>query len=226
VHERSQHLGQSLVDQKWGIRPGNPNPTYYSIARKEFGAHGNTGCYSSNQTAAPSHCVFYDITQGDINGDCRYNGTVFKADCYDPAGANGTLGSQAISSLTLKAAGTGYTSTPACAIKAPSNLSPYLSPTGTTIYAGGTQATCTATINATTHVVSAVTLTNAGQGYTGVPICTISGGGGTGARCFAVITPTTGAAAYQPTFGATPGWDMATGIGSVNAYNLVTNTAW
>jgi|HubBroStandDraft_6_1064221.scaffolds.fasta_scaffold00029_45 subtilase family serine protease len=217
---------QSLVDQKWGIRPGNPNPTYYSIARKEFGAHGNTGCYSSNQTAAPSHCVFYDITQGDINGDCRYNGTVFKADCYDPAGANGTLGSQAISSLTLKAAGTGYTSTPACAIKAPSNLSPYLSPTGTTIYAGGTQATCTATINATTHVVSAVTLTNAGQGYTGVPICTISGGGGTGARCFAVITPTTGAAAYQPTFGATPGWDMATGIGSVNAYNLVTNTAW
>ena len=32
--------------------------------------------------------------------------------------------------------------------------------------------------------------------------------------------------AYQPSFGATPGWDMATGLGSVNAYNLVTNTAW
>jgi hypothetical protein len=42
----------------------------------------------------------------------------------------------------------------------------------------------------------------------------------------AVITPTTGAAAYQPAFGATPGWDLATGIGSVNAKNLVLDTAW
>jgi hypothetical protein len=37
---------------------------------------------------------------------------------------------------------------------------------------------------------------------------------------------TTAPLAYQPAFGATPGWDMATGIGSVNAYNLVMNTAW
>jgi hypothetical protein len=34
------------------------------------------------------------------------------------------------------------------------------------------------------------------------------------------------ASAYQPAYGATPGWDFATGIGSVNAYNLVFNTAW
>jgi hypothetical protein len=31
---------------------------------------------------------------------------------------------------------------------------------------------------------------------------------------------------YQPAFGATPGWDMATGLGSVNGYNLVFDTAW
>jgi hypothetical protein len=82
------------------------------------------------------------------------------------------------------------------------------------------------TLDTTTHVVSKVTLTNGGKGYTGVPLCTISGGGGSGAKCKAVITPTVGAAAYQPSFGATPGWDMATGLGSVNAYNLVFDAAW
>jgi hypothetical protein len=71
-----------------------------------------------------------------------------------------------------------------------------------------------------------VTLTNAGSGYTGVPKCTIAGGGGKGATCTATITPTVSANSYQPAFGATPGWDMATGLGSVNAFNLVFNTAW
>ena len=28
---------------------------------------------------------------------------------------------------------------------------------------------------------------------------------------------------YQPAYGSTTGWDFATGIGTVNAYNLVTN---
>ena len=75
-------------------------------------------------------------------------------------------------------------------------------------------------------MVSAVKLTAGGLGYTGVPICTISGGGGKGATCMAVITSTTAPATYQPAFGATPGWDMATGLGSVNAYNLVFDSAW
>jgi subtilase family serine protease len=216
---------QALVDQKWGIRAGNPNPTYYSIAKTEFGKTGNRACYSVNQTSGNS-CVFNDITQGDNDIACRYNGTAFEADCYKPSGTNGTLSTQAISTLILKSPGSGYTSAPTCKISGPSNKSKYLSPTGTPIYAGGTQATCTATINPTTRVVTAVTLANKGQGYTGVPSCTLSGGGGKGGKCTAVITPTTGAAAYQPSFGATPGWDMATGLGSVNAYNLVTNTAW
>ncbi len=217
---------QALVDQKWKIRAGNPNPTYYSIAKKEFGSSGNSACYSINQTGGKSSCIFYDITQGDIDGDCVYNGSAFRADCYQPSGTYGTLGTQAISSLTLKSGGSGYTSTPACSISGPTNKSKYLSPTSATIYAGGTQATCTAKISTTTHKVTAVALTSGGKGYTGVPICTITGGGGAGAKCMAVITPTTGAPAYQPSFGATPGWDLATGIGSVNAYNLVFETAW
>jgi hypothetical protein len=219
---------QALVNEKWGIRAGNPNPTYYSIAQSEFTSAEASNCYSINQPprrGLASSCVFYDITQGDNDIACRYNGTIFRADCYRPSGTtNGVLGTQAISSLSVTAGGSGYTSTPTCSIAAPPNLAAYLSPTGSTIWGGGTQATCTVTL--TSKTVTAISLTNAGQGYTGVPICTISGGGGSGAKCLATITPATGAAAYQPAFGATPGWDFATGIGSVNAYNLVFNSTW
>lgn len=163
---------------------------------------------------------------GDNNVDCRYNGTHVRVDCYLPSGTNGALSTQAISSISLAAAGSGYTSTPTCTINVPSNKSRYEAPTVKVIYAGGTQATCKATINTTTKVVTAVSLTNKGEGYPGVPICTISGGGGTGAKCMLTITRTMGATAYQPAYGATPGWDMVTGIGSVNAYNLVFDSAW
>ncbi|HEX8893378.1 MAG TPA: S53 family peptidase [Terriglobales bacterium] len=216
---------QALIDQKWSIRAGNPNPTYYSIAKSEFGQAGNKSCYSINETSQTT-CVFNDITQGDIDIDCRYNGSVFKADCYNPSSTNGVLSTQQIDSLTLTSGGSGYTSAPTCTVDAPTNKSKYLSPTGTTIYGGGTTATCTAAINPTTKVVSGVTLNMRGGGYTAVPICAISGGGGKGATCTAVIAPTTGANAYQPAFGATPGWDAATGLGSVNGYNLVNSTAW
>jgi subtilase family serine protease len=220
---------QALVDEKNGIRAGNPNPTYYSIAESEFGASGNSSCYSVNQGQGSSTCVFYDITQGDNDIPCAYPSSSYEADCYDPSGSQGyagALGTQAVDSLTLKAGGSGYTSTPTCNISWPSNRSKYLSPSGSVIYSGGSTATCTATINTTTHAVTAVTLTAKGKGYTGTPHCTISGGGGTGATCTAVIAPKTAAPSYQPSFGATPGWDMATGIGSVNAYNLVNSTAW
>src|SRR4051812_861834 len=195
---------QALVNQHWNIRAGNPNPTYYSIAKTEFGATGNSSCYSINEQAGNS-CVFNDVTQGDIDVDCRFNGTVYKADCYLPSGTNGAISTQKISSLKLKAGGSGYTTTPTCAITTEQNKSKYTSPTGTTIYAGGSPAKCTATINATTGVVTAVTMTAAGNGYTGVPKCSITGGGGHGATCTATITPTTAANSYQPAFGATPG---------------------
>jgi subtilase family serine protease len=217
---------QALVNQKWNIRAGNPNPTYYKIAKAEYGTTGNSSCFSINQTQTVSNCVFYDITQGDIDINCQHNGSVFSADCYLPSGSNGVLSTQKISSLSVRTAGSGYATAPTCKIAAPANKSKYLSPTSAVLYAGGVTATCTATINTTTHVVSGLTLTNAGKGYTGVPVCTLSGGGGTGASCKAVINPTVSANSNQPAFGATPGWDMATGIGSVNANNLVQNTAW
>ena len=40
------------------------------------------------------------------------------------------------------------------------------------------------------------------------------------------VLSTAGSAGYAPAFAARAGWDFATGIGSVNAANLVNNTAW
>jgi hypothetical protein len=100
--------------------------------------------------------------------------------------------------------GSGYTSTPTCAI------------TG----GGGAGATCTAT--ETTGI--AVSLTAAGSGYTKPPSCVLSGGGGTGATC-ATVPKLNSSDAYQPAFESTKGWDFTSGIGTVNAWNLVSSFA-
>lgn len=217
---------QALVNQKWNIRPGNPNPTYYSIAKTEFGATGNPACYSINQPGRrgqESACVFNDITQGDINVNCTTS-TGKTRDCYKPSGTDGVVSTGSVTSVTVSAGGSGYTTAPTCALAAPSNNSPYLSPQGTVLYAGGTQATCTATISG--GAVTSIAVGTTGVGYTGDPVCTLTGGGGSGATCYGVVIVSQTTPGYQPAFGATPGWDMATGLGSVNAYNLVFNSAW
>jgi subtilase family serine protease len=113
---------QALVDQKWG-RQGNPNPIYYKIAAAEYGTGGSAACNSSNGNGAASSCVFYDVTQGDMDVNCTGS-----HNCYLPSGRNGVLST--------------------------SNTS------------------------------------------------------------------------YAPAFKTGTGWDFATGIGTVNAYNLVFNTSW
>ena len=221
---------QALVNQKWSIRAGNPNPTYYAIANAEFGSGGNSACYSINQPPSrglASSCVFYDITQGDINADCLQNEppspTYFP--CYIPSGTNGVLSTEQVSAVSVIHGGSGYTSAPTCTLDAPATSKDYLSPTGGTIYAGGTQAgTCAAHI--TGGSVTSITFTASGAGYAGGSGCTLSGGGGSGATCAAEVSITTAPTVYAPAFYATPGWDFATGIGTVNAYNLVFNTAW
>jgi subtilase family serine protease len=219
---------QALVNEKWSLtKVGNPNPTYYSIAKSEFGASGNSACYSINQP--PRHglgtsCAFYDITQGDIDVNCQYNTAAHSVGCYRPTGTNGVLSTQALQTATVITPGSGYTGTPTCAFGAPSDLNTYLSPTNVSLWGGGTQATCTPVKSGST--IGSITINNAGQGYAGGTSCTISGGNGSGATCSASPTVATAAPAYQPAYGATPGWDFATGIGSVNAYNLVFNSAW
>jgi subtilase family serine protease len=220
---------QALVAQYHQLsKVGNPDPIYYQIAKAEFGSTGNSACYSVNlpgRHGLESSCVFQDVTQGDMDVDCRQNSTSHRVGCYLPSGTYGALSTQALTSPgTVVASGSGYTTAPTCALGAPSNLSAYLSPTGATIYGGGTQATCTATVSG--GKVTAITITGLGQGYTGGTSCTLTGGGGSGATCSASPTVATLAPAYQPAYGATPGWDMATGLGSVNAYNLAINPAW
>lgn len=219
---------QALVNQKTGFAQGNPDPIYYQIANAEFGSGGNSVCYSVNQVprrGISSDCAFYDVTQGDIDVNCEYNGTIHEG-CYRPSSTNGALATQAVTGATVVTAGSGYTSAPTCTFAAPNNLNAYLSPTGGTIYAGGTQATCRATISAVSKTVTGITIVNGGAGYQGNPVCTLSGGGGSGATCRGQITDTTAPGSYQPAFGATPGWDFATGIGTVNAYNLVYSKYW
>lgn len=113
---------QALVVQKWG-RQGNPNPIYYQIAAAEYGASGSSTCNSSKGNAVGSSCVFYDVTQGDMDINCT--GT---HNCYRPSGTNGVL--------------------------------------------------------------------------------------------------STSTTSYAPAYKTATGWDFATGIGSMNAYNLVFNTSW
>jgi subtilase family serine protease len=208
---------QSLVNQRVGAKSGNPNAVYYAIASAEYGAGGSAQCNSSNQPlprrGVTSSCVFYDVTQGDIDVNCT--GT---RNCFRPSGLDGVLTTGTITTLSLTAGGSGYTSAPTCTISAPAN--------STTAYNGGTaasQATCTATINGATHVVSGVTLNTAGNGYVTNAVCTLSGGAGSGAKC---VASAVGTATYQAGFPATTGWDFATGIGTVNAYNLVFASNW
>jgi hypothetical protein len=108
--------------------------------------------------------------------------------------------------ITLQSGGSGYTSAPTCTLTGGS----------------GSGATCTATENVG---VTGITLTAGGSGYTSNPTCTLTGGGGSpGATCASIIN---GVTSLTPqAYPATVGWDFATGIGTVNAYNLVMSPAW
>ena len=167
---------QALINQATGTRWGNPNPSYYSLAATEYGSSGNASCNSARGLAASTNCIFYDVTQlplrnagsgmgGDIDVPC------YGVNCYLPSGTFGVLsaGSQGLTSVSVTSLGSGYTSAPSCALSG----------------GGGSGAACRAFV---TGVVSSVSLTNGGSGYTYYPVsCTLTGGGGTGAGCEAYI---------------------------------------
>ncbi len=168
---------QALVNQKTGESWGNPDPIYYQIAQNQYGTAGGTflgsGCNSN--TGNPSACAFNDVTQGDIDLACEDNGTTTESHCYKPTGTHGVDSTDVVTAATVINGGTGYTTAPTCAIAGPSNSNPYKSPTGTTLWAGGTQATCTAAVNsASTTAVWTVKIgttgTNLAVGAAGAPI--------------------------------------------------------
>jgi subtilase family serine protease len=122
---------QALVNQSAGGAQGNPNYALYQLAAQQFGS-GGAGCNASSGNAVAGNCIFYNVTQGDIDVNC--------------GGSQNCFGAQA----------------------------------------GG------------------------GRGFGRF------GGGSNGAL-------STSLDSFAPAFGAAAGWNFATGIGSVNAYNLVTN---
>ena len=328
---------QALVNQKTAQNWGLPLAYYYQAAQNEYGTAGGnfqgTSCNSSGTGGPGSGCVFNDVTQGDIDLACRYNGTTAEHHCYKPSGTNGVDSTDFVTAATVINGGTGYTTAPTCTIAGPSNGNPYATPTGTTLWAGGVQATCTAAVNtgtttakwtvaiastssagmqvvltnpgqtatcgpytltgtSTTTIASAlntainggcslatstvasstvtitastggyagdfttqftnngtlfqagyVTITNTvlgqgpnyvsgitigtqGSGYQPETPITLTGGGGTGAIAVANTTPATASQSYQPAYGAAPGYDLATGLGTPNAYNLVYSSVW
>ena len=90
---------QALVNQKTGAKQGNPNATYYKLASTEYGASGSTTCNSTKGNGVSTSCIFYDVTQGDMDVNCT--GT---HSCYRPSGTNGVLSTS--TSSYLKAYGT------------------------------------------------------------------------------------------------------------------------
>jgi hypothetical protein len=147
-----QALVNQYTGQSWGSGVLN---NYYQMGQNEYGTAGGTfagsTCNSSAAGGPASSCVFNDVTQGDIDLACAYNGTLSESQCYPSnetpsynSGIYGTFSTDNVTAVTIVNGGTGYTSAPTCTIAGPSNAAPYISPTGTTLFAGGTQATCTA----------------------------------------------------------------------------------
>jgi subtilase family serine protease len=90
---------QALVNQETGSKWGNPNPVYYQLAASEYGSSGNPSCNSTSGNSVASSCIFYDVTQGDMDVNCTGSNN-----CYRPSGTNGVLSSS--SSSYSKAYGT------------------------------------------------------------------------------------------------------------------------
>ena len=94
---------QALVNQKTKSRWGNPNTVYYQLAAAEYGAGGSAACDSGSVDKASNTCKFYDITQGDIAGDCAATKTGAVNNCYKTS-ASATNGVISTSNTTLQPA--------------------------------------------------------------------------------------------------------------------------
>ena len=92
---------QALVDQKHGAQ-GNPDSVYYKLAAKEYGTSGTTDCKSGKGKSVSSSCIFYDVTAGDNDVNCREH------DCYIPSGENGVLSTSDSAFKIAYQAGTGW----------------------------------------------------------------------------------------------------------------------
>ncbi len=153
---------QALANQHSGSRQGNPNPTYYSLAAAEYGKSGSSSCNSSKGNAVGSSCIFYDVTQGDMDVPCT--GT---NNCYDPSGTFGVLSTSNGSFQPAYPATVGWDFATGLGSVNATNLvmafvaSPTATPTATTT-ATATR-TSTATATATNTATATATATSTGS---------------------------------------------------------------
>ena len=84
---------QALINQKAGSPQGNPNPVYYGLAASEYWSNGSS-CNSNNGAGVSTACIFYDVTQGDMDVNCNgpncYQGVLStSSQAYNPAYGTG-----------------------------------------------------------------------------------------------------------------------------------------
>ena len=129
-----------------------------------FNAHSINSTVATSGTAGQFTCGKSAIAVGDlvtITGTRAGTGTITgytSGNVYKVSAISGS-----VTSITVTAVGSGYTSAPTVTISG----------------GGGTGATATATL--TGNTVTGITVTAVGSGYTSNPTITITGGGGTGA---------------------------------------------
>ena len=70
---------QALVNERTGSRWGNPNVNYYRLAGLEY--INPSACNSNTVNKTSNSCIFYDVTQGDNDVDCKILGTTLH-NCY------------------------------------------------------------------------------------------------------------------------------------------------
>jgi subtilase family serine protease len=160
---------QALINQKAGGPQGNPNPEYYKLAKTEYGASGSTTCNSKLGNTVGSSCIFYDVTQGDMDVNCTGANS-----CYLPSGTYGVLSTS--TSDYAKAYGTttgwdfatgiGTVNVTNLANAWPASTTPNFSlsaaPSSVTITQGGAGGTSTITITPTDAFSGSVTLAASG----------------------------------------------------------------
>jgi subtilase family serine protease len=95
---------QALVNEKMGGPQGNVNTVYYKLATTEYGTSGSSTCNSSNAASVGSSCIFYDVTQGDMDVNCTG-----KVNCFIPSrDRNGVLSTSSSSFSAAYGTTTGW----------------------------------------------------------------------------------------------------------------------
>jgi hypothetical protein len=187
---------QALVNEASGVKWGNPDSKYYSLAATEYGGTGSTTCNSALGNLVAANCIFYDVTQlplryfetsGAMGGDndvpCLGGENCFQYAITYPPPTYGVVSTspQSITNVWVTGLGGGYTSAPNCTL------------TG----GGGSGASCYAY---QTTVVASISATTGGGGYSSNPTCTLTTvDTGSGATCLAYVCGDTSICAYTMT---------------------------